>query len=669
MIARIFYLMLLLTGTLNYCRAQPILDTNALYQNILRKRLSSAYLDSAKAALNFQLSRSWQDADSIKARAYFLEGQRLSKTSAFMIAFSYYQEGYAHFFTNLAKSEAAYLKADQLFRKINTKEAWQMRSKTWNNLGLIAQAKDDEKSYVDIMLNKAIPLAIKAEDTDLVTALYLRLGDAFLKIKQYQIAEGYFNKGIKAIKATQPSKSRTLNLIMAYSNTGENYVLSQKYAQANAALDTMRKLISSDSSQYFASEYHLIKGMSYHALKNYDAAINEFDKGLKPTLYKKDSQNNQRLLFYKVKSLLASKKYEKTLQLSTYILNDDEILYSYNGQMELYNALAESYAGLGKMDLAYKWQKRYSQLSDSLSETRLIRDINGLELKYRNAERIKEIDGLKAQNEHAELAARNNRLIQWLLIATALFLFIVVLFYIQYNINNKKLIVQKELSHLQQLNEIEHQQELRYSKAMIQGEEQERRRMARDLHDGLGGMLAGVKINLSAQLENQNHSDIKQPLQRALGQIDHSVTELRRIAHNMMPVNLLNFGLKTALKDLCETLMTPSTRIDFQSFEIENDIPEQIQINIYRIVQEMLANSIRHANATNIILQCSQNGNVFFITQEDNGKGFDLNAPKTETGIGLSNIRNRVGFLKGKMEIKSTINQGTIINIELYVHS
>nr|WP_162988832.1 sensor histidine kinase [Pedobacter schmidteae] len=661
--------MLLLTGTLNYCRAQPILDTNALYQNILRKRLSSAYLDSAKAALNFQLSRSWQDADSIKARAYFLEGQRLSKTSAFMIAFSYYQEGYAHFFTNLAKSEAAYLKADQLFRKINTKEAWQMRSKTWNNLGLIAQAKDDEKSYVDIMLNKAIPLAIKAEDTDLVTALYLRLGDAFLKIKQYQIAEGYFNKGIKAIKATQPSKSRTLNLIMAYSNTGENYVLSQKYAQANAALDTMRKLISSDSSQYFASEYHLIKGMSYHALKNYDAAINEFDKGLKPTLYKKDSQNNQRLLFYKVKSLLASKKYEKTLQLSTYILNDDEILYSYNGQMELYNALAESYAGLGKMDLAYKWQKRYSQLSDSLSETRLIRDINGLELKYRNAERIKEIDGLKAQNEHAELAARNNRLIQWLLIATALFLFIVVLFYIQYNINNKKLIVQKELSHLQQLNEIEHQQELRYSKAMIQGEEQERRRMARDLHDGLGGMLAGVKINLSAQLENQNHSDIKQPLQRALGQIDHSVTELRRIAHNMMPVNLLNFGLKTALKDLCETLMTPSTRIDFQSFEIENDIPEQIQINIYRIVQEMLANSIRHANATNIILQCSQNGNVFFITQEDNGKGFDLNAPKTETGIGLSNIRNRVGFLKGKMEIKSTINQGTIINIELYVHS
>lgn len=586
-----------------------------------------------------------------------------------MTAFSHYQEGHFYFFTDLAQSEAAYLKADQLFNKINTKESWQMRSKTWNNLALIAQAKDDEKGYVDIMLNKAIPLAIKANDTDLITTLYLRLGDAFLKIKQYQIAEGYFNKGIKATKAAKPSKSRRLNLIMAYSSAGENYVLYKKYAQANAVLDTMRKLISADSSQFFLAEYYLIKGMSYHALKNYDAAINEFDKGLKPIPHQNNAPNNQRLFFYKVKSLLASKKYERAIQLATYILNDEEILYSYNGQMELYNALAESYAGLGKMELAYKWQKRYSQLSDSLSETRLIRDINGLELKYRNAERIKEIDGLRAQNEHAELEAKNNRLIQWLLIATALFLLIVALFYIQYNISSKKLIAQKELSHLQQLNEIEHQQELQYSKAMIQGEEQERRRMARDLHDGLGGMLAGVKINLSAQLENQNHSDIKQPLQRALGQIDHSVTELRRIAHNMMPVNLLSFGLNTALKDLCETLMTPSTRIDFQSFEIGSDIPEQTQINIYRIVQEMLANSIRHANATNIILQCSQNGHIFFITQEDNGKGFDLNAPKIETGIGLSNIRNRVGFLKGKMEIESTINQGTIINIELYVHS
>ncbi|MNR31036.1 Sensor histidine kinase ComP [compost metagenome] len=135
----------------------------------------------------------------------------------------------------------------------------------------------------------------------------------------------------------------------------------------------------------------------------------------------------------------------------------------------------------------------------------------------------------------------------------------------------------------------------------------------------------------------------------------------------MMPENLLNFGLKTALKDLCETLMTNSTKIDFQAFEIDGPIPEQTQITIYRIVQEMLANAIRHAQATKILLQCSKNGHMFFITQEDNGKGFDLNSTHAENGTGLNNIRNRVGFLKGKMEIESTINEGTIINIELHV--
>jgi signal transduction histidine kinase len=180
-------------------------------------------------------------------------------------------------------------------------------------------------------------------------------------------------------------------------------------------------------------------------------------------------------------------------------------------------------------------------------------------------------------------------------------------------------------------------------------------------------MLAGAKINLSGQLESPVSELQKANLQKVIGQLDNSVTELRRIAHNMMPVNLLNFGLKTALKDLCETFITPATHIDFHAFEMESPIPEQTQINIYRIVQEMLANAVRHANATNILLQCSRNGRIFLITQEDNGKGFDVNSVHLEAGIGLSNIRNRVGFLKGKMDIESAADKGTIINIELHI--
>jgi signal transduction histidine kinase len=219
------------------------------------------------------------------------------------------------------------------------------------------------------------------------------------------------------------------------------------------------------------------------------------------------------------------------------------------------------------------------------------------------------------------------------------------------------------VNHLQQLIEIEQQQRLKFGQAVLQGEEQERHRLARDLHDGLGGMLAAVKLNLSGQLSAVETKQTE--LRRIIGQVDSSVTELRRIAHNMMPVNLLKFGLETALRDMCESLMTDQLTIDFQAYGISRTLPEQKQVHIYRIVQEMLVNAIRHGEADNIILQCNQDGNNFLITLEDNGKGFDTAI--SGKGIGLSNIRNRVGFLDGNIEITSVINEGTTINIELHV--
>lgn len=265
------------------------------------------------------------------------------------------------------------------------------------------------------------------------------------------------------------------------------------------------------------------------------------------------------------------------------------------------------------------------------------------------------------------LFQNQNSLINWLLGAVSLFLFFVAVFSYLYHRSNRKLLAQQELSYQQHLNEMAQQQQLQYSQAMLEGEAQERRRLARDLHDGLGGMLAGARINLSGQLDDLPAESIKVNLQKIIGQLDNSITELRRIAHNLMPENLLNFGLKTALKDLCETLMTSGTRIDFLAIDIDGPIPGQTQVNIYRIVQEMLANAIRHAEATHILLQCSKHDHLFFITQEDNGKGFELNSRPAETGTGLDNIRNRVGFLKGKIEIESATNEGTTINIELNV--
>jgi two-component system NarL family sensor kinase len=137
----------------------------------------------------------------------------------------------------------------------------------------------------------------------------------------------------------------------------------------------------------------------------------------------------------------------------------------------------------------------------------------------------------------------------------------------------------------------------------------------------------------------------------------------------MVPETLLDFGLETALKDLCEFHMRDDLHIAFESFNIEKNIGLSVQLNIYRIVQELLSNAIKHAHSRNIILQCTQNDTVFLITIEDDGVGFDTTKKAHRKGMGLENLQNRISFLNGHFEITSAVNEGTTINIELNIYA
>ena len=196
----------------------------------------------------------------------------------------------------------------------------------------------------------------------------------------------------------------------------------------------------------------------------------------------------------------------------------------------------------------------------------------------------------------------------------------------------------------------------------MQGEEIERKRLARDLHDGLGSMLSGLKLYYSGT-EQTN----KKESQEINNQLDNSIKELRQIAQNLMPESLLKLGLIAALKDLCSRFSNDKTLIEFQEFGVQNNISESKQITVYRIIQELINNALKYANASEILVNCSQNQNIFLITVEDNGSGFDAKKSNLFEGMGLKNIKNRVDFLKGELEIDSQPETGTVFNIELNV--
>ncbi|WP_310557368.1 sensor histidine kinase [Flavobacterium sp.] len=219
----------------------------------------------------------------------------------------------------------------------------------------------------------------------------------------------------------------------------------------------------------------------------------------------------------------------------------------------------------------------------------------------------------------------------------------------------------------QEIIQLHQEKKIDATQNMIQGEEQERTRLARDLHDGLGGILTGVKFQLNSMKGNVILSEENAgTFTKSISQIDNAIAEMRRVAHNMMPEALLKFGLDETLKSYCDSVSQNSElTVSYQSFGMEERLEQTNEIVLYRIVQELLNNTIKHAKATKSNIQLSRNGNIISLTVEDNGKGFDVNAIK-KNGIGLSNINHRVEYLNGKMDIQSD-SKGTSTHIEFEI--
>lgn len=321
-----------------------------------------------------------------------------------------------------------------------------------------------------------------------------------------------------------------------------------------------------------------------------------------------------------------------------------------------YRAAATTYFKMGSVDSAYLFLNMYADIRDSLYVDGIVNHLNELEKKFNSTEKEKQILRLRSEKDRAALVASKRQTSNLILVVVSVSLLVTGVFYFIYS---RRKVRQNLLNHQRRLKELEQANELKLTKAMLEGEEKERQRVARDLHDGLGGMLAGIKINLSR--ENNN-------LDAAILQLDASVSELRRIARNMMPENLVRMGLYIALQDLCESFISPQTSVEFQAFGSVQEMPLLRQMNVYRIAQEILSNAVRHAEASEIIVQCSQNNDVLFLTIEDNGKGFEVDNIEKTAGMGFGNIKNRVDYLNGTMYMDSKLNEGTTINIELNIY-
>jgi signal transduction histidine kinase len=212
------------------------------------------------------------------------------------------------------------------------------------------------------------------------------------------------------------------------------------------------------------------------------------------------------------------------------------------------------------------------------------------------------------------------------------------------------------------------QQELR-SRAIIEAEEKERTRIARELHDGIGQQLSAAKLNISglqASL-NTNNNEEKVMIQNAIDLIDESVKEVRVVSHSMMPNALIKSGLVSAVREFINKISSSgSLRINLEIVGLTDRLEQTVETVLFRVLQELVNNIIKHAQATEVSIQLIRHETELTILIEDNGVGFNVDKVlDKEGGIGLKNIQSRVAFLNGQVFFDSHVDKGTTVTIEI----
>lgn len=218
--------------------------------------------------------------------------------------------------------------------------------------------------------------------------------------------------------------------------------------------------------------------------------------------------------------------------------------------------------------------------------------------------------------------------------------------------------------------EIFKQQELS-TKAILEAEENERKRIASDLHDGVGQIMSAAKMNLSAMGSEIpfTNEEQKRTFEKVLNLVDEGCKEVRSVSHNMMPNALVKAGLASAVREFINQIDARIIKTDLYTEGLNERIDSNIETVLYRVIQECVNNVIKHAKANHLDISLIKDTDGIAVTIEDNGKGFDSNNKNNFDGIGLKNIQTRVEYLKGTVEWNSALGKGTLVAIHIPVGS
>lgn len=570
-------------------------------------------------------------------------------------------------------------------------------SRSYNSLGVLKsmQYQNDsalfyfEKSY-------QAKLSQKVQDPESIVASLINLGFTAFKSSKFEESLSYF------LNALSKAEERNLELRQSQIHSG----LGNVYQELNKLEDSrihLRKTLAygtkandhnaignslhnlgmtykveePDSAIYYYKKSLLSyqktgnkDGIGLSAMNTGDALIN--DKRLTDALnYYLQAHKNYLSLGNRRRIIDSENRLAKAhFELGNYskarsYMDDVLAYYDTNDELEssskAYSLLSQISEKTGDINLALSSQRTHQLLKDSLNRLLYNKDVAEITTKYETEVKEAEIENQKVIIQRK---VDQNKSILISSILGGLFLIVGIFALLQRFKKNKKIAEQKEVMQSQKIQQLEKEKKILSMNAMIEGQEAERSRIAKDLHDGLGGLLSTVKAHFSnIQSEIQKIEKIN-VYNRANELVDEACDEVRRISHNLMPGALRLEGLEAAVQHLgAEMNEAHPFSVNVETVSFDTRMEETKEVFVYRIIQEALNNIIKHAEAKRVLIQMSETTDEYHFIIEDDGKGFD--PLQVESGLGLKSIQSRVDFLKGKLDIDTRVGVGTTLSFHI----
>lgn len=562
------------------------------------------------------------------------------------------------------------------------------------------------KSYIDklVEIDSSIKANMELGNTE-------ALGDLFYQRAINKIALSPETGDALQDLQTSATYARFLEDTLAFHKA--NVTIAQLYLSQEIYYDDAVNMLEDAINHYgtkgepaLEARAHTVLGNIYENKQQYELALENIRKALKINESVKDTilqlecnllvsnllslngnrakaitlaENNLKLSqllkedFFIVENLLSLAKYHQAINQykegEEYL---DENLIKSKGNIEqrsiLYQLLSDYASAVGDMNSSFRYFKNHVEVKDSLQELRRLDLMNSMTFEARTRAKEREIMRLEEERKTKALELdQKNRLVMTLitgLIIGLLALFLIIRFYVQ-KIKASALVAEKQYQLDQQkIKDMENDFKIKNLESMVIGQEEERKRISTDLHDSLGGMLSTLKLQYdSLQLDHENLTSDKD-YQGINEMIDTACDEVRNIARNLKPAALEKIGLKAALTDLVNRYKKyPDADISLHFHKTDKKLDYNTKVHVYRIIQELIHNAIKHSQCKELDIQISSMNDEFVVMVEDDGVGFDQ---KTAVfGHGIDNIKSRVNILKGEIQIDSKRDKGTSVIIHI----